>query len=126
MTDADEKHSDATHGIDRQQAIVLVQRAVHAATGPWASRKLCGQYKPLKRTFDSNPADVGLFHPLAGALALRLGQRGFLLGYTSYAAMSVWLAYTSWIPNVIAVVVYSALERSTFRRPSPQGGLTSA
>jgi hypothetical protein len=29
--------------------------------------------------------------------------------------MSVWLAYTSWIPNVIAVGAYWALERARKR-----------
>jgi hypothetical protein len=29
--------------------------------------------------------------------------------------MSVWLAYTSWIPNVIAVGVYTVLERARKR-----------
>jgi uncharacterized membrane protein len=33
---------------------------------------------------------------------------GVALGYESYAAMSPWLAYTSWIPNVVAVALYSA------------------
>ena len=37
---------------------------------------------------------------------------GLALGYTSYSAMSVWLAYTSWIPNVMAVLTYSAIRRS--------------
>jgi uncharacterized membrane protein len=43
------------------------------------------------------------------AVTLRLQiPIGFALGYESYAAMSPWLAYTSWIPNVIAVALYSA------------------
>jgi hypothetical protein len=51
-----------------------------------------------------------------GAVTLRLQiPIGFMLGYTSYAAMSVWLAYTSWIPNVIAVGVYTVLERARKR-----------
>jgi uncharacterized membrane protein len=45
-----------------------------------------------------------------GAVTLRLQIPIFLaLGYSSYSAASVWLAYTSWIPNVIAVAVYSAI-----------------
>jgi hypothetical protein len=48
-----------------------------------------------------------------GAVTLRLQiPFGLMLGYTSYSAMSVWLAYTSWIPNVIAVLAYTALERA--------------
>jgi hypothetical protein len=43
-----------------------------------------------------------------GAVTLRLQiPIGFALGFTSYSAMSVWLAYTSWIPNVIVVALYS-------------------
>jgi hypothetical protein len=42
-----------------------------------------------------------------GAVTLRLQiPIGFMLGYPGYPEMSVWLAYTSWIPNVIAVFVY--------------------
>jgi hypothetical protein len=37
------------------------------------------------------------------------------LGYSSYSAMSVWLAYTSWIPNVVLVAIYSI--RETMHRP---------
>lgn len=45
------------------------------------------------------------------AVTLRLQVPvGFLLGYTSYSAMSVWLAYTCWIPNVLAVAVYSTID----------------
>lgn len=47
------------------------------------------------------------------AVTLRLQiPVGFALGTESYAAMSPWLAYTSWIPNVIAVAIYStAMQR---------------
>jgi hypothetical protein len=46
-----------------------------------------------------------------GAVTLRLQiPLGFALGYSSYSAMSVWLAYTSWIPNVFAVAIYSMAE----------------
>jgi hypothetical protein len=51
-----------------------------------------------------------------GAVTLRLQiPLGFVLGYSSYSAMSVWLAYTSWIPNVLAVAIYSMVE--TMRLP---------
>jgi hypothetical protein len=36
---------------------------------------------------------------------------GFLLGYKSYSAMSVWLAYTAWIPNVLLVALYTLWNR---------------
>lgn len=51
-----------------------------------------------------------------GAVTLRLQiPLGFALGYPTYSAMSVWLAYTSWIPNVMVVALYSITE--TLRRP---------
>ena len=51
-----------------------------------------------------------------GAVTLRLQiPLGFALGYPSYSAMSVWLAYTSWIPNVIVVALYSIA--AALRRP---------
>ena len=56
-----------------------------------------------------------------GAVTLRLQiPIGFMLGYASYSAMSVWLAYTAWIPNVIVVALYAAVER---RHPAPIGAL---
>jgi len=46
-----------------------------------------------------------------GAVTLRLQiPVGFALGFSDYSAMSVWLAYTSWIPNVIVVALYSMTE----------------
>lgn len=43
-----------------------------------------------------------------GAVTLRLQiPIGFVLGFKSYQAMSVWLAYTSWIPNLIVVALYT-------------------
>jgi uncharacterized membrane protein len=51
-----------------------------------------------------------------GAVTLRLQiPIGFALGFSSYSAMSVWLAYTAWIPNVIIVALYSMTE--ALRRP---------
>ena len=38
-------------------------------------------------------------------LQIPLGMMFF--GFTSYSAMSVWLAYTAWIPNVMAVALYT-------------------
>ena len=43
-----------------------------------------------------------------GAVTLRLQiPFGFMLGCRTYSAMSVWLAYTAWIPNVVVVALYS-------------------
>jgi hypothetical protein len=51
-----------------------------------------------------------------GAVTLRLQiPIGLALGYPTYSAMSVWLAYTSWIPNVIVVALYSMMQ--ALRRP---------
>jgi uncharacterized membrane protein len=51
-----------------------------------------------------------------GAVTLRLQiPIGFALGFANYSAMSVWLAYTSWIPNVFIVALYSMTE--ALRRP---------
>ncbi|MEI9888316.1 MAG: DUF2306 domain-containing protein [Rhizomicrobium sp.] len=46
-----------------------------------------------------------------GAVTLRLQIPLFaMMGYATYPQASVWLAYTSWIPNVIAVALYSMWE----------------
>lgn len=46
-----------------------------------------------------------------GAVALRLQiPIGYALGYASYSSMSRILAFTSWIPNVLIVALYSTLE----------------
>jgi Predicted membrane protein (DUF2306) len=51
------------------------------------------------------------------AVTLRLQiPVGFALGFQSYSAMSVWLAYTAWIPNVVVVALYSLAEAR--RRPA--------
>ena len=42
-----------------------------------------------------------------GAVTLRLQIPFFMMdGFPSYSAASVWLAYTSWIPNVIVVALW--------------------
>jgi hypothetical protein len=47
-----------------------------------------------------------------GAVSLRLQMGlGFALGFATYSQMSVWLAYTAWIPNVIVVALYRLYER---------------
>ncbi|MEI9993649.1 MAG: DUF2306 domain-containing protein [Rhizomicrobium sp.] len=61
-----------------------------------------------------------------GAVTLRLQiPFGFVFfGFHSYSAMSVWLAYTSWIPNVIVVALYAMWE--ALRRNRPSTALTTA
>ncbi|MEI9989733.1 MAG: DUF2306 domain-containing protein [Rhizomicrobium sp.] len=52
-----------------------------------------------------------------GAVTLRLQIPLFLMaGFPSYSAASVWLAYTSWMPNVIVVALYSMAQ--ALRRPA--------
>ena len=42
-----------------------------------------------------------------GAVTLRIQIPFFFMaGFHSYSEASVWLAYTSWIPNVIVVALY--------------------
>ncbi|MFS8050910.1 DUF2306 domain-containing protein [Rhizobium sp. BR 314] len=53
-----------------------------------------------------------------GAVVLRLQiPIGFALGYESYSSMSPVLAFTSWIPNVVIVALYSTWQ--TWRRSRP-------
>lgn len=51
-----------------------------------------------------------------GAVTLRLQIPVFLMsGFHNYSEASVWLAYTSWIPNVIVVALYAMAQ--ALRRP---------
>jgi hypothetical protein len=100
--------------------------APHAAGGPiaglgfailavaWIGATLGGWWAAVRRKLELHRLLMRLSYAMTfGAVTLRLQiPIGFMLGYTSYAAMSVWLAYTSWIPNVIAVGIYTALERA--------------
>jgi len=74
----------------------------------------------MRRKFELHRLLMRLSYAMTfAAVTLRLQiPIGLMLGYTSYSAMSVWLAYTSWIPNVVVVLVYSALERSRKRASS--------
>ncbi len=54
------------------------------------------------------------------AVTLRLQiPIGFALGGVSYSAMSRYLSYTSWLPNVILVALYSAFEQRRRPRSAP-------
>jgi uncharacterized membrane protein len=104
--------------------------APHASGGPiagwgfgvlavlWITTTAGGWQAALRRNFELHRLLMRLSYAMTfGAVTLRLQiPIGFALGYPSYSAMSVWLAYTSWIPNVIAVALYSVL-----RNRSPQG-----
>lgn len=108
--------------------------APHASGGPiagwgfgilavlWIGTALGGWWSAMRRRFELHRLLMRLSYAMTfGAVTLRLQiPIGLMLGYTSYSAMSVWLAYTSWIPNVIVVLVYSALEKSRSRASARQ------
>ena len=75
----------------------------------WVSTTFAAWRAAVARRFDLHRLLMRFSYAMTfGAVTLRLQiPMGFMLGYTSYAAMSVWLAYTSWIPNVIVVALYS-------------------
>jgi hypothetical protein len=83
----------------------------------WIGTTLAGWWAAVRRKLELHRLLMRLSYAMTfGGVTLRLQiPIGFMLGYTSYAAMSVWLAYTSWIPNVIAVGAYWALERARKR-----------
>jgi uncharacterized membrane protein len=101
--------------------------AVHASGGPvagwgfgilaflWVGTTLAGWRAAVRRNLPLHRLMMRLSYAMTfGAVTLRLQiPIGLALGFTSYSAMSPWLAYTSWIPNVLAVLIYSAVrERS--------------
>ena len=63
-----------------------------------------------------------------GAVTLRVQIPIFIaaLGYPSYSAASVWLAYTSWIPNVIVVAIYSWMTPAIAPPEAPAAGFGSS
>jgi hypothetical protein len=99
--------------------------AFHASGGPvaglgfgilavsWMAATLGGWLAATRRRFDLHRLMMRFSYAMTfGAVTLRLQiPIGFILGYPSYSAMSVWLAYTAWIPNVILVALYSIWER---------------
>jgi hypothetical protein len=105
----------------------------HASGGPvagwgfgilavlWIGVTLGGWWAAVQRKFELHRLLMRLSYAMTfGAVTLRLQiPIGFMLGYASYSAMSVWLAYTAWIPNVVAVAVYSAIERVRQRTTGP-------
>ena len=104
--------------------------AFHASGGPvagwgfgilavlWVATTLGALWSAVGRNFGLHRLLMRISYAMTfGAVTLRLQiPIGFMLGYASYSAMSVWLAYTAWIPNVIVVALYAAMER---RRPAP-------
>jgi hypothetical protein len=110
----------------------------HASGGPvagwgfgilavlWIAATLGGWWSAMRRQFELHRLLMRLSYAMTfGAVTLRLQiPLGFMLGYHSYSEMSVWLAYTSWIPNVLAVLAYSALAKVR-KRGSARSGLAA-
>jgi len=109
--------------------------AFHASGGPiagagfgilavfWVATTLAAWWAAARRRFALHQLLMRLSYALTfSAVTLRLQiPIGFALGYPSYSAMSVWLAYSSWIPNVIAVCLYSIWIRRTQQSPRTMG-----
>jgi hypothetical protein len=84
----------------------------------WLGTTFAGWRMAVARKFELHRILMRFSYALAfGAVTLRIQiPLGFMFfGFTSYRDMSVWLAYTSWIPNVLAVAVYT-LAASAQRR----------
>jgi uncharacterized membrane protein len=106
--------------------------ALHASGGPvagwgfgilavlWVASSLGGMFAAMRRQFRLHRLLMALSYAMTfGAVTLRLQiPIGFMLGYPGYPEMSVWLAYTSWIPNVVIVLGYFALAQPRFRTHS--------
>jgi uncharacterized membrane protein len=106
--------------------------AFHASGGPiagwgfgilavcWVASTLGAWRAAIRRRLQLHRLLMRLSYAMTfGAVTLRLQiPLGFALGYASYSQMSVWLAYTAWIPNVLLVAIYSALERRRARMPA--------
>jgi hypothetical protein len=86
----------------------------------WIAVNIGGWRAALNRKFDQHRIWMRFSYAMTfGAVTLRLQiPVGMMfLGFHSYTEMSPWLAYTSWIPNVIVVALYTLL-RSAPRTPA--------
>jgi uncharacterized membrane protein len=100
--------------------IAGLSTAVHASGGPvagwgfgilavlWVATSLGGMFAAMGRRLQLHRLLMALSYAMTfAAVTLRLQiPIGFMLGYPGYPQMSVWLAYTSWIPNVVMVLGY--------------------
>jgi len=75
----------------------------------WLVSTAMGWITALRRRFAAHRIWMRFSYAMTfSGVTLRLQiPLGFLAGYHSYSAMSVWLAYTSWIPNVLIVALYT-------------------
>lgn len=94
----------------------------------WIASTAMGWITAMRRQFNAHRIWMRFSYAMTfGAVTLRLQiPLGLLAGYHSYSAMSVWLAYTSWIPNVIAVALYTWWTRRKIHAPSGTRGLSRA
>jgi uncharacterized membrane protein len=99
--------------------------AFHASGGPvagwgfgilavlWIVTTVSGWWAATQRQFEAHRLLMRFSYAMTfGAVMLRLQiPVGFMFGYKSYSAMSVWLAYTAWLPNVLVVALYTLWDR---------------
>jgi hypothetical protein len=88
----------------------------------WLGTTIAGWRLAVARNFAMHRIFMRFSYALTfAAVTLRLQiPLGFIfLGFTSYREMSVWLAYTCWIPNVIVVGLYTLASMPRGRRESP-------
>jgi hypothetical protein len=108
--------------------------ALHASGGPiagwgfgilavcWIGTTLGAWRAAVRRQLELHQLLMRLSYAMTfAAVTLRLQiPLGLALGYASYSQMSVWLAYTSWIPNVAIVALYCLWERRHTAAPLEQ------
>lgn len=84
----------------------------------WLAATLGAWRAAVQRKFDLHRLLMKFSYAMTfGAVTLRLQiPIFFMMGFHSYSEASVWLAYTSWIPNVIVVALWSMV--AALRRPS--------
>jgi uncharacterized membrane protein len=100
--------------------------ALHASGGPvagwgfgilaalWVGTSLGGMFAAMRRRLQLHRLLMSLSYAMTfAAVTLRLQiPVGLMLGSPGYPQMSVWLAYTSWIPNVVVVLAYFLIYES--------------
>jgi hypothetical protein len=87
----------------------------------WIATTFAGWRTAVARNFELHRILMRFSYAMTfGAVTLRLQiPLGFIFfHFSSYRDMSVWLAYTSWIPNVIAVALYTVATSTGRRRSS--------